>query len=229
MLGEPGFAVMSVLTVVAAFTTANAEMAALPRMLYGMAQEDLVPSQFGYIHPRFRTPWVGVLFTAGLMSVTTGYATIRGAVVDVILFLILTAVIAWMVSYALAMIDVIVMRLRYPNFPRLWSAPGGSFSMIIGLAGVVYAIWTLKQYWVSAGVYMLAIGIYCYAWLRYKNLPLWETQSLAESAQRIIERTEDTVDREWENAVEDWMENKGYEPGEDEESVVEWFRESYAD
>jgi amino acid transporter len=33
------------------------------RILYGMANEDVVPRVFGKVHPKRKTPWVGILFT----------------------------------------------------------------------------------------------------------------------------------------------------------------------
>ena len=34
-----------------------------PRILYGMAREDVVPGVFAKIHPPRRSPWVGLLFS----------------------------------------------------------------------------------------------------------------------------------------------------------------------
>ena len=42
---------MGAVTILAAFTTGNAYIAALPRMLYGMARENLVPRIFAKVHP----------------------------------------------------------------------------------------------------------------------------------------------------------------------------------
>ncbi len=38
------------------------------RLVYGMAQERIIPTPFGVVHPVRRTPWVAILFT-GLVAV----------------------------------------------------------------------------------------------------------------------------------------------------------------
>src|SRR5690606_40252879 len=35
-----------------------------PRILYGMAREDVVPGVFAKLHPSRRSPWVGLIFSA---------------------------------------------------------------------------------------------------------------------------------------------------------------------
>lgn len=209
MLGAGGATVMTVITILAALTTCNAEMAALPRMLYGMAREGLVPKWFAWIHPRFRTPWVGIFFTAAIMAITVVYISFKGADINSILTLIMTACIAWLVSYSIAMIDVIVLRKRYPDYPRLWKAPGGSLSMLAGLAGVVYAIYTLPDYWMWAGIYMAAILVYCVAWLSYRRLPLFERTPIEYLASEIMVRSEPIV--EWGPAVEAWLAHREWD------------------
>ena len=52
------------------------------RILYGMANEDVVPGMFGKIHASRRSPWVGLLFSAlvvsGLLVVGTLAPTVEG-------------------------------------------------------------------------------------------------------------------------------------------------------
>lgn len=209
MLGSAGKTVMTLLTIGAAITTANAEMAALPRMLYGMAREGLVPSFFAYIHPKYRTPWLGILFTTFLMGITTLYATLRGADIGIILTLILTACIAWMVSYAIAMVDVIVLRVKYPNYPRLWKAPGGIVTMVIGLVGVAYAIYTLADYLLYSLIYMALIAVYTFGWLKYKGFKLAETTPIEYVAKEIMDRSEKI--QEWDDAVDEWLAHREWD------------------
>jgi amino acid transporter len=206
MLGDFGYLTVTLLTVVAAFTTANAQMAALPRMLYGMARENLVPKFFANIHPKYRTPWNGIFFTTIVMAGTIVYVSIEGADINTILTLVLTACICWMVSYAIAMIDVLVLRKKYPHFPRLWKAPYAKVTMILGLAGVLYSIWTIHYVLLPAASFMLLIAIYTYWWLKRKNLPLFEPTPLEDMATDIMNRTEALP--EWDDAVRDWLRSR---------------------
>lgn len=206
MLGDAGFLVMTIITIVAAFTTANAEMAALPRMLYGMARERLAPQFFGRIHPRTRTPWNGIFFTAVLMAATLVYITAKGANIDVILSLILTAVVTWMISYAIAMVDVLVLRKKYPDYPRLWKAPLAPITMPLGLAGVAFAIWTIISYVMPAVIFMIGMAVVTVLWLKKQKLPVFGTIPIEKLAQEIRDRSES--EPEWDGAIGKWLENR---------------------
>jgi amino acid transporter len=39
------------------------------RLLYGMADQDVMPSMFSRVHPRTRTPWVSIIFTVAIVVV----------------------------------------------------------------------------------------------------------------------------------------------------------------
>jgi amino acid transporter len=206
MMGKAGFITMSLLTVAASLTTANAYAAALPRMLYGMARENLVPRLFAKIHPKYRTPWNGIFFTGALMFITFIYITINGADVNMVLTFIMTACITWMVSYAIAMLDVLILRKRYPDFPRLWKAPFAWITLPIGIIGVAYAIWTLQPYWLYSALAMVIVAVYALVWLNYQKLPIFERTPLEEIAKEIQTRSEYLA--VWDEEVTEWLNNR---------------------
>jgi amino acid transporter len=203
MLGTTGFVTMSLLTVAASLTTANAYAAALPRMLYGMARENLVPKFFGNIHPKYRTPWNGIIFTGLLMFITFVYITINGADVNTVLTFIMTACITWMISYTIAMLDVLILRKRYPDYPRLWKAPFAWVTLPIGILGVVYAIWTLQAYLLGSAICMVIVAVYAVAWMKYHKIPMFEKFPLENIAKDIRERSEYLP--VWDEAVQEWL------------------------
>lgn len=203
MMGDLGAGVMTLLTILASFTTANAYCAALPRMLYGMAREGLMPRVFLRLSKRFRTPVWGIAFTALLMLTTIVYIGFEGTNADTVSSLISVACITWMISYAIAMIDVLVLRRRYPDYPRLWKAPCAWIVLPVGIAGVVFAIWTLSDYWVAAIVAMVAVAVFVMAWMKLKGMNPWERTSLAQAAQDIRNTSEYLEG--WDEAVEEWI------------------------
>lgn len=206
MLGTAGFITISLLTVAASLTTANAYAAALPRMLYGMARENLVPSLFAKIHPKYRTPWNGIFFTGFLMFITFIYITINGADVNMVLTFIMTACITWMISYAIAMLDVLILRKKYPDYPRLWKAPFAWISLPIGIIGVIYAIWTLQPYWLNAVIAMAVVATYGILWLKYKKIPIFERTPLEDVTKEIQTRSEYLP--VWDEAVTEWLDKR---------------------
>lgn len=203
MMGDVGAVIMTLLTVLASFTTANAYCAALPRMLYGMAREGLMPRIFLRLSPRFRTPVFGIACTALLMLITIIYIGIEGTNAATVSSLISVACITWMISYAIAMVDVLVLRRRYPEFPRLWKAPAAWVVLPIGIIGVVYAIWTLSDYWIAAFVAMAVVAAYVLIWMKVKGISPWERASLSQTVRDIRETAEHLPG--WDEAVEEWL------------------------
>lgn len=203
MLGTAGFVIMTLLTIMASFTTANSYCAALPRMLYGMAREGQVPKFFGKINPKTRTPVNGVIFTGLLMMITIIYINMNGANADTVSALISVACITWMVSYAIAMIDVLVLRKRYPDYPRLWKAPFAKFTLPIGIIGVIYAISTLSDYLVPAIICMIVVAVYCIVWMKIKGIKMFQPEPLENLAKDIQERSEYLEG--WDEEVTKWI------------------------
>lgn len=202
MLGQFGYVVMVSLTILAAFTTANAYLASLPRMLYGLAKQNLVPKCFSKINKRFRTPVCGIVFTTAIISVTIIYITVHNANTDVVQGLINVASITWMVSYAIAMLDVLILRKKYPDFPRLWKAPFAKVTMPVGLVGVMFAIFTLRAYLPYALICMAVISAYCLIWGKIKNINMKEVLDIKDTVSNIRERSEYLA--VWDEAVDKW-------------------------
>ncbi|GIJ45073.1 amino acid permease [Virgisporangium aliadipatigenens] len=63
--GAPAFplTVFAFITMFAVANSALINMLMASRLLYGMANERVLPKQLGRVHPTRRTPWVGIVFT----------------------------------------------------------------------------------------------------------------------------------------------------------------------
>src|SRR5208282_4223171 len=88
----------AVLAVIASASLVNTVIAAVPRMLWGMAQNGQVFPIFKYTHPRFGTPVVAIVFV-GLLPLV-GLLWSRGDV-NAILPLMIAASVAWLFAYML--------------------------------------------------------------------------------------------------------------------------------
>lgn len=202
MFGQVGYIVMISLTILAAFTTANAYLASLPRMLYGLARQGLVPKCFARINKKFRTPIFGIIFTTIIITVTIVYITFNGADTSVVQGLINVASITWMISYAIAMLDVLILRKKYPDFPRLWRVPFARITMPLGILGVLFAIFTLKKYLPYALICMAIISIYCFIWGKVKKIDLRTVPDIKDTVSNIRNRSEYLA--VWDEAVDVW-------------------------
>lgn len=207
ILGPIGGITMGLITVFASFTTGNDYVCVLPRMLYGMARENLVPKVFAKIHPKYRVPMPGIWFTTLLILIILVYYTVKGGEADVILTLINTACITWLIAYCIAMIDVLVLRKKYPDFPRLWKAPAAWITMPIGIIGALYAIWTLQSVWLYAAILLVIFGAYAIIWNKAHGIPVNNKTKLEDLVKEVRDRSEYLA--VWDEEVEKWLKERG--------------------
>lgn len=112
-------------------------MAAVPRILYGMALDGALPRIFAYLHPRFKTPVFGI-FVAVMIPCLHTFA-IQGDL-DRIIPLVLAAVCSWGTAYLLVTISVILLRIRRPDLHRAYRSPFFPLPQIISSVGIILAI-----------------------------------------------------------------------------------------
>ena len=138
VFGEEGLFFLTLAAFTATCSTVNTSLAAVPRMIYGMANNGQTFSIFSRLHAKYDTPWVAIVFVA----LATGVPVlIYGVNADAILLLLIGAAIAWLIAYIIAHIDVIVLRRRYPNIRRPFKTPFYPLPQVLGIAGMLYAIW----------------------------------------------------------------------------------------
>ncbi|MCR8644432.1 APC family permease [Paenibacillus sp. N1-5-1-14] len=143
MLGKAGLVLMGIVSILAAITTCDTYLMAIPRMLYGLSKEGLLPKFFSYLHPRTRTPWYGILFVTVLISIVLIYAGLNQANISFITTMINVACATWLMSYIIAQVNVIVLRRKYPNQPRPFKTPLYPIPQVVGILACIYMIYTL--------------------------------------------------------------------------------------
>ncbi len=106
---------MTLFSVIALIAITNTTLVAIvtqPRILYGMANEDVVPGPFAKIHSTRRSPWVGLLFSAtvviALLVVGTFAPNVEGA--PLIERLSIVTVLFLLFIYALVIISCLKLR-----------------------------------------------------------------------------------------------------------------------
>jgi amino acid transporter len=184
MLGGNGATWMMIITLFAAASSINSMFAAVPRMFYGMARDGLLPKQFAYLHPKFRTPIVSILAVFLLFALPLFLLKMTPEMFNI---LILSACITWIISYIIAQLDVIILRKRYENIDRPFKSPFFPYTQIIGIIACVYLIFTIHpetavkmQIYGLAGSFFIGICMYAFLWLKFKNQPLFQPVALSE-------------------------------------------------
>jgi amino acid transporter len=127
--------VFSVIALVAITNTTLVTIVTQPRILYGMAREDVVPAVFAKIHPSRRSPWVGLLFSGLVVAalLVTGSVVLEaGGGIDLVNRLALVTVVFLLFIYALVIVACLKLRGRDES-ERTFRA--STPLLLVGLAG----------------------------------------------------------------------------------------------
>jgi amino acid transporter len=105
----------SIIALVAITNTTLVTIVTQPRILYGMAKEDVVPGVFAKIHATRRSPWVGLLFSGVVVAALLITGTIlleAGGGLDLVNRLALVTVVLLLAIYALVIVACLKLRGR---------------------------------------------------------------------------------------------------------------------
>lgn len=186
LFGNAGQIIIAVLAITTTTGLINAVLAAVPRMLYGMGHHKQLPPVFMKLHPKWKTPWFGIVFLSGLM---TAPLLLLGNKPDFLLLLLISAATCWLVTYIIAHINVMVLRKKYPDYKRPFKSPFYPLPQIIGMLSMGYAIYnnaptpelTWKVYF-NAAIFMGITATYAFFWVRYKmKKGLFEAESIEQA------------------------------------------------
>lgn len=168
VMGPFGRFWLGIAFLLAGAATINTLMAALPRIMYGMARDGALPAVFGKLHPRYKSPVAGIV-VAALIPITHTVA-IKGDL-DRILPLVLAAVCAWGTAYLLINLSIVVLRLRQPDLPRAYRIPFFPLPQIVASIGIFIAIWYIappniepRDIYVPFGSMLGLTALYALVW-----------------------------------------------------------------
>ncbi|RLK59658.1 APC family permease [Actinokineospora cianjurensis] len=95
-VGAPGFPlwVFALIGLLAVINSALINMLMASRLVYGMANERIIPRVFGVVHPMRRTPWVSIVFTSLIAVVLVAAVDINllGGTTSLLLLIVFTVV-----------------------------------------------------------------------------------------------------------------------------------------
>jgi len=169
VFGDFGLLFIAVAGLTAVCSTVNTTLAAVPRMLYGMAQNGQALPVFSRVHRRFNTPWIAILFMALLVGIPM--TLMSGADISQML---ISAALCWLLAYLIAHVNVVVLRRRYPRLSRPFKSPFYPWPQLIGSVGILYALFhaspsaemTLVIYG-NAGAVLSLVAIASYFWVKF--------------------------------------------------------------
>jgi APA family basic amino acid/polyamine antiporter len=161
----------------------NAGIIGVSRLVYSMGLHRQVPDQLRQLHPRYRTPWIGILVFGGVACLTLipGQADFLGNMYA----------FGAMLSFTIAHVSVIRLRLSAPDHERPYRGPGTlrvagrelPLFAVLGGLGTFFAFVTVTALHIAvaaAGVGWLLSGVLVYVvYRRRQGLDLVTTTKVA--------------------------------------------------
>ena len=170
---------VGVLAATILFIATNAGLLGVSRLTYSMGQHRQLPERLRALHPRYRTPYVaiGMFGLVACLTILPGQADFLGTIYA----------FGAMLSFTIAHVAVLALRVKEPERERPWVGPGsipvrghrlpiyGIFGGLgTGIAFVVVNVLNLTTF--IAGTAWLIVGVASYvAYRRQQELSLTQT------------------------------------------------------
>ncbi|MCW3000468.1 MAG: universal stress protein [Solirubrobacterales bacterium] len=179
----PGEIYVGLLAATILFIATNAGIIGVSRLVYSMGLHRQVPDRLRQLHPKYGTPWIGILLFGAIACV----AMIPGKAE----FLGNMYAFGAMLSFTIAHVSVIRLRLTQPDVHRPYTGPGNIafrgrtlpiFAVVGGIGtGMAFLVVTFLHLDVAAaGIAWLALGMTIYPiYRRRQGLDLTTTTKIA--------------------------------------------------
>ncbi|MEO7197899.1 MAG: universal stress protein, partial [Solirubrobacterales bacterium] len=170
---------VGILAAVILVIATNAALIGVSRLTFSMGQYRQLPERLRQIHPKFRTPHVAIIAFSIVASLTLlpGQADLLATMYS----------FGAMLSFTIAHISVLWMRVRYPEQRRAWKSPGSvnvrgfdlPLTAIVGgsatfAAWIVVMVMDTTTMMIGAGWMLLGAVVYV-AYRRRQGLPITKT------------------------------------------------------
>ncbi len=165
------------------FLATNAGLIGVSRLVYSMGIHRQLPDQLRQLHPRYRTPWIGIIVfgVAAIIITLPGQANFLGNLYA----------FGAMLSFTIAHLSLIKLRISRPEIPRPYRPPGNMnwrgkdipvFAVVGGLGTAAAFVVTVALHpdVAATGVGWLALGVVVYMlYRRAQGLDLASTHKVA--------------------------------------------------
>ncbi|MEM7097394.1 MAG: amino acid permease [Pseudomonadota bacterium] len=118
-------------------TSWNAFIVGASRVMYALAESGFLPAAFARIHPRYNTPYVGIL-TIGILSI---FAPLFGR--TILVWLVNSGSFAVTIAFLFVAISFLVLRRKEPDMPRPFKV---SHPKLVGFGAVFLSLALLSAF-----------------------------------------------------------------------------------
>lgn len=142
------------------FSTLNASIAVPPRYLFTMARDGAMPRIFAAVHPRYRTPWVAILFLGGLSIALIATGSI--------VYIASLSLFADLFYYVIGIAASLGLRFRRPDLKRPYRAPAIAFGAPVSAVLYVVMMSQLDRDAFWTGIVWCVLGLVVFWFCRKK-------------------------------------------------------------
>ena len=126
----------------------------MPRILYSMSNDGLLPPVLGKVHRKYRTPHITTIIVGSVIAIISGLIPI-----DLIGELVS---IGTLLAFAMVCVSILILRIRRPDMNRPFRTPLVWFVATAGAAGCLYLMTSLPvTTWERLGIWTV-IGLLIY-------------------------------------------------------------------
>ncbi|WP_243060305.1 APC family permease [Nocardioides sp. SR21] len=190
-VGAPDFPMDRIFPFLTCFAVANTaliNMLMASRLLYGLANQDVLPRTLGKVSPNRRSPYVGVIFSTVLALGLIAYVANRSDS-DIVLNLASTTALLLLVVFTI--VNVACLVLRRDGRPSKFRSPGITPVIAAVLTAYLAGPWVDRDrivYEIAAGLLAIGVVLWLITWLTNRGVRAKKTGF------RDIEHMEDGVD-----------------------------------
>ena len=160
-MGSGAASILTILIVISILGAINGSTFSTPRATMAMARDGLFFRAFGWISPRYHTPTTALV----IHGIWAAALTLMGSFQDLFTAVIFTA---W-IFYGLAVLGVIVLRLKEPHLPRPYTCPWYPVPPVLFVTATTWIVLnTIVTDWKRAfsGLGLMALGAPLYLLFR---------------------------------------------------------------
>jgi APA family basic amino acid/polyamine antiporter len=133
------------------FSTMLVQLLGQTRIFFAMSRDGLLPSVFGRVHPRFRTPHVSTWLTGIAVAVAAGLLPLST--------LSQLVSMGTLLAFTLACVGIVILRRTAPDLDRPFRTPGmpwvpafGALACVAQMLGLPWPTWVRLIVWLVAGM-----------------------------------------------------------------------------
>jgi basic amino acid/polyamine antiporter, APA family len=177
-IGAPDFPIEKVFPFLAVFAVANTSlinMMMASRLLYGLANQDVIPRALGKVSRRTRAPWAGIIFSTLLALGLIVYVSQRTASEIVVN---LANVTALLLLGVFTVVNIACLVLRRDGRESMFRSPGPTPAVAALATAFLLGPWVDRDaiiYQIAAGLLVIGVVLWAITWLANRGLRAQKT------------------------------------------------------